>query len=401
MGRRKTPGLRYRNGTWHIDKMVGGRRIQQSTGTGRLEEAEAVLFKVLEDLRQATVFGVRPDRTFEEAAAKFVLENSHKKSLRDDVHRLENLMPHIGHRPLRTLHMGAFQDWLASRRRDGVAVGTINHGLQVVRRILNLAATEWVDDDGLTWLAQAPKIKLLPNGQKRKPYPLSWDEQDRLFAELPPHLARMALFKVNTGLRDSDVCRLCWDDEVAIPELGLSVFILLAGEVKDTNGRGDDRLVVLNSVAAGVIDEQRGHHATHVFAYDGKPVTRMGNSAWYAARRRAGLNQARVHDLKHTFGRRLRAAGVTFEDRQDLLGHRSTRVTTHYSGSELLRLVSCAERVVRRPDLQSPPLVVLKSRRGDFRQISGKQPPPDTRSNGKPLKPLVAEEGLEPPTRGL
>lgn len=26
----------------------------------------------------------------------------------------------------------------------------------------------------------------------------------------------------------------------------------------------------------------------------------------------------RVHDLKHTFGRRLRAAGVSFEDRQDL-----------------------------------------------------------------------------------
>ena len=258
-----------------------------------------------------------------------------------------------------------------------------------------------MDGDGLTWLAQAPKIKLLSNGHKRQPYPLSWDEQDRLFAELPPRLARMALFKVNTGLRDADVCRLCWEDEVAIPELGLSVFILAAGDVKNTDGQGDDRLVVLNTIAADVVKAQRGIHATHVFAYDGQPVTRMGNSAWYAARRRAGLNQVRVHDLKHTFGRRLRAAGVSFEDRQDLLGHRSSRVTTHYSGSELLRLVSCAERVVLRPDLQSPPLVVLKSRRGDFRQNSGKQPRSDSRKNRKPLKSLVAEEGLEPPTRGL
>jgi integrase len=56
----------------------------------------------------------------------------------------------------------------------------------------------------------------------------------------------------------------------------------------------------------------------------------MGNSTWYAARRRADLNQVRVQDLKHTFGRRLRAAGVSFEDRQDLLGHRSSLVTTLY-----------------------------------------------------------------------
>ncbi len=171
--------------------------------------------------------------------------------------------------------------------------------------------------------------------------------------------------------------------------------------MKDTDGQAADRLVVLNSIAAGIVDEQRGHDATHVFSYDGKPVTRMGNSACYAARRRASLNQVRVHDLKHTFGRRLRAAGLAFEDRQDLLGHRSSRVPTHYSASELLRLVECAERVVLRPDTQSPPLVILKTHRGDFRQNSGKRPLQIDQENRKKLKSLVAEEGLEPPTRGL
>jgi hypothetical protein len=53
----------------------------------------------------------------------------------------------------------------------------------------------------------------------------------------------------------------------------------------------------------------------------------------------------RVHDLKHTFGRRLRAAGVSFEDRQDLLGHKSGRITTHYSQAELESLIDAAERV--------------------------------------------------------
>lgn len=53
----------------------------------------------------------------------------------------------------------------------------------------------------------------------------------------------------------------------------------------------------------------------------------------------------RVHDLKHTFGRGLRASGVSFEDRQDLLGHKSSRITTHYSAPELINLIEASERV--------------------------------------------------------
>jgi integrase len=75
-----------------------------------------------------------------------------------------------------------------------------------------------------------------------------------------------------------------------------------------------------------------------VFTYRGKSTTRMLNGACLRARKRAGLPKVRVHDMKHTFGRRLRAAGVSFEDRQDLLGHRSGRITTHYSAAELSRM---------------------------------------------------------------
>lgn len=74
------------------------------------------------------------------------------------------------------------------------------------------------------------------------------------------------------------------------------------------------------------------------------------SSQWNASkiavnRNRAGLPQVRVHDLKHTFGRRLREAGVSFEDRQDLLGHKSGRITTHYSAPELINLIEASNRV--------------------------------------------------------
>jgi len=151
----------------------------------------------------------------------------------------------------------------------------------------------------------------------------------------------MALFKVNTGCREQEVCSLSWAWEKHVPELNTSIFVIPADIVKN----GMQRVVILNSVAKSVIDELRGQHPEFVFTYKGNRVLTMNNSAWQSARKRVGLKQVRIHDLKHTFGRRLRAENVSFEDRQDLLGHKSSRITTHYSAAELGNLIKAAERV--------------------------------------------------------
>ncbi len=342
MGRKRTPGLYKRGEYWQIDKKILGRRICESTGTSELEEAEKYLAKRREEIRQASIYGVRPKRIFKEAAIKFLMENQHKRSIQDDAGRLKLLVEHIGDLSLETIHMGSMKTFVDARRKSGVKTRTINHGLQVVRRILNLAASEWIDEHGLTWLAYAPKIKLLPESDLRKPYPLSWDEQTLLFNQLPEHLRQMAIFKVNTGCREQEVCQLRWDWEIKIPESPqLMVFVVPSVLVKN----GDDRLVICNQIARSIIESQRGKHITHVFTYKGKPLTAMNITAWRNARKRANLTCVRVHDLKHTFGRRLRAAGVSFEDRQDLLGHRSGRITTHYSSAELSNLYEAANKV--------------------------------------------------------
>jgi integrase len=377
MGRnKKSSGLIRRGRIWYIQKQIRGRIVRRSTGTDQLEEAEMILARVIEEERQASIFGVRPKRIFEEAAARFILEHQHKRSLKDDIGRLKNLLPFIGHLWLEHVHMGTLRPWLESRLKAGRTAGTINHGLQVVRRILHLSARRWRDENGLTWLAEPAEIVFLPNRHKRQPMPLTWAEEDRLFAELPPHLRAMALFAVNTGCRDSEICNLRWAWEVPVPELHLSVFVIPGENVKN----GLDRLVVLNRIASEVVAAQRGGHATHVFHYKGRPVRRIYNSAWMRAREKAGLPGFRVHDLKHTFGRRLRAAGVSFEDRQDLLGHKSQRMTTHYSAADLTRLIEAANRVCGKSE-ERPDLVVL--RRGVHKTH------PDTRI-------LAAQSGLSP-----
>lgn len=310
---------------------------------------------------------------FRDAAAKYLNENLHKSRIRDDALHLKQLDPEIGHLLLRKVHGESLKKFVAQRRAQGRKIKTVNHALAVVRRILNLASTEWRDENGLTWLETAPKIRLLPITDARAPYPLSFEEQALLFKELPGHLGRMALFKVNTGCRDQEVCRLRWEWEIPVPEMGTSVFLIPAKYVKNR----EDRLVVLNSVAKSVIDEARGQHAEWVFVYKGNPVNGMNNNAWHKARKRTadklerrtrqpapwGFRNIRVHDLKHTFGRRLRSAGVSFEDRQDLLGHRSGRITTHYSQAELENLIAASERVCALQSRKTPTLVMLKGAR--------------------------------------
>jgi len=59
----------------------------------------------------------------------------------------------------------------------------------------------------------------------------------------------MALFAVNTGCRDGEICRLKWEWEVKVPAFETSVFIIPGRYVKNT----DDQLVVLNRIAASVV----------------------------------------------------------------------------------------------------------------------------------------------------
>ena len=342
MGRKRTPGIYKKGSHWQIDKKMFGYRLCESTGTGDLEEAEKYLARRIDEIRQASVYGVRPKRSFIEAATKFLMENQHKRSIDDDAGRLRELVKYIGGLTLESIHIGSLQPFIDGRRKDGVTTRTINHGLKIVRRILNLASSEWMDEFGLTWLVNAPKIKLLPEHDLRKPYPINWDEQHRLFNELPSHLEQMALFAVNTGCRDQEICELRWEWEISIPEMPhIMVFIIPAELVKN----GEQRLVVCNDTARAVVNTERGKHPTHVFGFRGRPLARMLSTGWRTARIKAELSQVRVHDLKHTFGRRLRAAGVSFEDRQDLLGHRSGRITTHYSSAELENLFEAANKV--------------------------------------------------------
>lgn len=286
-----------------------------------------------------------PRPLFSDCAARYLAESQHKRNI--DVIRwhVALLLKHFAHVEPHRIHDGTLAPFVAQRLAEGVAASTINRSLEVVRTILNRAARAYRDDDGRPWLdgVLPPLITMLPE-EGRLPHPISWDEQDRLLQRLPARLARMALFAFNTGLRDNNVCRLEWTWEVPVPEVGRSVFVLPPEPFK-TKRR---HVAILNDVAWSIVQAQRGIDPIWVLPYRGRPIGTLNNTAWQAARKAVGLARVRVHDLRHTFGSRLRAVGVSEEDRAALLGHASASMPAYYASADVGRLMEMANRILVR-----------------------------------------------------
>lgn len=398
-------GLKQVKGIWTIDKKVDGVRLYKSTGTSDREEAERFLIHVLEERRKQTVYGIRRDVIWREVATRYLIENINQPSNWLTATALKWLDPFIGDMKIDHIDNEAVQPFINFMRtertittKDGrkrklkpSSNRTINLYLERVIHILHICSRVYRHQDVPNrpfFLDKVPLIKKLNENETKRPaYPISWDEQAILFAELPVHLQRMALFKVNTGTREQEVCKLRWDWEIPVPELNTSVFLVPGDfggrtELSGVKNR-DDRLIVLNRVSRSVIESQRAlrdanpdaEGAEFVFPYEGRALHRMNDSAWDSARKRAAkkwkekfktdpdplFSTLRVHDLKHTFGRRLRAADITHEDRQALLGHKGKNVTTHYSQAELENLIRASNKIAER-DSRAPTLLILKRR---------------------------------------
>ncbi len=258
----------------------------------------------------------------------------YKPSTRKGVRSVLNgrLLPAFGSMPLDRIAPADVRKWFDAFSRT--APGNANYALMLFRQIMNFAiACGHVETN--------PTRGVRRNRRPAMTRFLSRDEIDRLYRALDGQdgkdwrqqadIIRLLLL---TGCRKSEIQQLRWS-EVGSEALALE------------DGKTGSRKVPLNSRARHILESQPRGESPFVFPSPLDPDRpRSGDiPLWYRVRKEAGIEDVRLHDLRHTHASHAVMNGVPLPVVSRLLGHSNIRMTLRYAHFGDREIEQAAERV--------------------------------------------------------
>ena len=274
----------------NITHPITNKRIRKSTKTSTKKDAllfEADLIKKL-TANKDYLLHKNQNKTFIDLKDQWLKEKSHKKSINEDISKLRKLEKHFGNYSLQELTSHEVKIFLDNIARN-LTGATANRYRALLLAMLNKASKEW------NWINKAPYVPRYQEPKLRIRY-LTKEEADRLLDELPEHLRNMAIFSLQTGLRQSNVKNLRWKQI----NWDTRTVVFHPNEVKS----GKYLNIPLSETAFQLlinIYEQQDHRSDYVFTYKDKPITQVSTKAWRKALTRANIHDFRWHNLRHTW----------------------------------------------------------------------------------------------------
>lgn len=306
-----------------------GPPIQRSTGTTDKVAAQEYHDKLKAALWDQERLGIKPKRSWREAVVRWLSETSDKATHEEDKKKLAWLHAFLGDLNLDEITLDVI-DRIKSAKLKEASKATTNRYLAVVRAILRRARDEW------EWVDKVPKVKLFKETNSRE-RSLTVEDAKRLLGELPEHQREYVIFALATGLRQSNVLQLEWS------QVNLEQRHAWVRGSQSKNGHPIS--VPLNHTALSVLKRQQGKHLNRVFTYRGKPIKQANTKAWQAAKKRAGIEDFRWHDLRHTWATWQRQAGTPTHELQQLGGWRTGAMVERYAHLAPDSLAQAASRL--------------------------------------------------------
>lgn len=323
--------LRKRGGVWWIDVIApSGERVRRSTGTANKALAQEYHDQLKAQMWRLAKLGERPRHTWNDAVVRWLKESTHKATIESDKAHLRWLDNYLGGKDLDFISRAVIDRITDAKLREGVSNATVNRTLEILRAILRRCVNEW------EWLDKAPRVRMLREPTRRIRF-LNRDEAQRLLAELPEHLADMAAFSLATGLRRANVTGLQWSQVDLVRRQAW---------IHPDQAKARKAIAVpLNAEAVMLIRKQLGRHPTHVFSFRGRPIRQVSTKAWYQAQQRAGIEDFRWHDLRHTWASWHVQGGTPLYALQELGGWESPEMVRRYAHLSVEHLAPYADRL--------------------------------------------------------
>jgi len=309
---------KYRRGrVWYVRGTVRGVSVHETTSTADANRAEEYRAQREAQIWDRSFKGERGSRSFGEAALSYLQGADFSPSYRATLRRI---VAHFERWPCDRVDQTAVDEYIAKYHPSAAPATIIRAVITPTTAVLRVAAKRgWCDRPTLA-------------RRKVRNKPVRWlrqDEAARLVEAAAPHLRPLLTFLVHTGARLGEALRLEWRDV----DLGRRRVSFLETKNGDTRGvpLNEDAFLALANLAhreGRVFLTPDGHpyHDTRPHG-GGSPI----KTAFATARRKAGIEGVRVHDLRHTYASWLVMAGVPLRTVAELLGHKSLTMVARYS----------------------------------------------------------------------
>ena len=277
-------------------------------------------------------------------AIKGYLEESRatKRTWKDDERYGAVWTTELGDKALDAVKPADVEAWRRKKAKDGVTVATVNRHVAFLKRVFNVM----IRDERCAGNPVA-KVKMHRENNTRLRF-LTADEETRLEEACPPEWWPAVVLAIQTGLRASEQFGLRWEH-----------IDFLNGVITIPRSKhGEKRHVPMNARVKQILRDMPSRlKSPWVFPGVGDEhysICHLRDRVWRPTRKKAGLEDVRWHDLRHTFASRLVMKGADLRSVQELMGHKTILMTqryAHLAPSHLQRMVD----LLCEPDPQPSP----------------------------------------------
>lgn len=318
-------GLYRRGNIFWFTISQEGKRIQISTRTNNRKLAQRICAKAITEVQEGRWFeGVKGKSiTVPELLDRYCKERE-KTRARNTILRDKTLKKHIagyfGQYSLANVTPDICNEYRQHRYEQGKAPATVNRELTLLRNAYNVAIRTY------KWCAKNPvsETKFDRENNSRDRW-LTVDEESRLLNSLEGRYREIVIIALYTGMRQDEVLSLKWHQI----DLSRRTIVILESKNKEK------RTIPVNQTVCDLLMEKRKVRHISNYFFPSQAGTKIHASkitrAFVKARKKAGIENFRFHDLRHTFATRLAQAGVDLYKISKLLGHRDITTTQRYA----------------------------------------------------------------------